>query len=73
MRLHKSWRLLYVLPLIFLAIFYFYPLLSILSVSLAPQGRLDLSGMQALWTRPYLAQVLWFTFWQAAVSTGLTL
>jgi len=73
MRLHKPWRLLYALPLIFLAIFYFYPLLSILSLSLMPQGRLDLSGVQALWTRPYLAQVLWFTFWQAAVSTGLTL
>jgi thiamine transport system permease protein len=65
--------LLYALPLLFLAIFYFYPLLSILSLSLAPQGRLDLSGVQALWTRPYLAQVLWFTFWQAVVSTGLTL
>ncbi len=73
MRLHKPWRLLYALPLIFLAIFYFYPLLSILSLSLMPQGRLDLSGVQALWTRPYLARVLWFTFWQAAVSTGLTL
>ncbi len=72
-RLHKPWRLLYALPLIFLAIFYFYPLLSILGLSLAPEGRLDLSGVQALWTRPYLAQVLWFTFWQAVVSTGLTL
>ena len=40
---------------------------------LAPQGRLDLSGVQELWTRPYLVQVLWFTLWQAAVSTGLTL
>jgi thiamine transport system permease protein len=65
--------LLYALPLIFLAIFYFYPLFSILGLSLAPQGRLDLSGVQALWTRPYLAQVLWFTFWQAAASTALTL
>ncbi len=72
-RIHKPWRWLYALPLIFLAIFYFYPLLSILSLSLAPQGRLDLSGVQALWTRPYLAQVLWFTLWQAVVSTVLTL
>jgi thiamine transport system permease protein len=72
-RLNKPWRLLYALPLIFLAIFYFYPLLSILGLSLAPGGRLDLSGVQALWTRPYLAQVLWFTVWQAVASTGLTL
>ncbi len=73
MRLHKAWRLLYALPLIFLAIFYFYPLLTILSLSLLPGGRLNLSGVQALWARPYLAQVLWFTCWQALASTALTL
>ena len=73
MRLNKPWRLLYTLPLLFLAVFYFYPLLSILSLSLAPEGRLDLSGLEALWTRPYLARVLWFTLWQAAASTALTL
>jgi thiamine transport system permease protein len=73
LRLNKPWRLLYALPLLFLAVFYFYPLLSILSLSLAPEGRLDLSGVQALASRAYLAQVLWFTFWQAAASTALTL
>ena len=73
MRLNRPWRLLYALPLLFLAVFYFYPLLSILGVSLAPGGRLDLSGVQALATRPYLAEVLWFTLWQAAASTALTL
>lgn len=73
MRLKRPWRLLYALPLVFLAIFYFYPLFSILSLSLAPEGRLDLGGVQALATRPYLARVLWFTCWQAVVSTGLTL
>lgn len=73
MRLHKPWRLLYLLPLAFLAVFYFYPLLSILTLSLAPQGRLAPGGLEALWTRPYLARVLWFTLWQAAASTALTL
>lgn len=73
MRSGKVWRGLYALPLLFLALFYFYPLLSILALSLAPQGKLDLSGVAALWTRPYLAQVLWFTLWQAAASTALTL
>jgi thiamine transport system permease protein len=72
-RFHPAWRLLYALPLLFLALFYFYPLLSILSLSLAPEGRLDLSGVQALASRAYLAQVLWFTLWQAAASTALTL
>lgn len=73
MRLYKSRRLLYALPLAFLAVFYFYPLLSILSLSLAPQGQLNLSGLEALVTRPYLARVVWFTVWQAAASTALTL
>ena len=68
-----TWRLLYALPLLFLAAFYFYPLLSILGLSLVEKGRLDLSGVAAVAARPYLLRVLWFTVWQAALSTGLTL
>ena len=64
---------LYLLPLVFLAVFYFYPLLSILGLSLAPEGRLDLGGLAELVARPYFARVLWFTFWQAVASTVLTL
>ena len=36
--------LLFALPLIFLALFFFNPLLAILGVSLAPNSQLDLSG-----------------------------
>jgi thiamine transport system permease protein len=61
------------LPLLFLAIFFFYPLLSILAVSLAPEGQLDLSGFTELITSPYYRDTLWFTTWQAALSTLLTL
>ncbi|MBE7550552.1 MAG: iron ABC transporter permease [Anaerolineales bacterium] len=61
------------LPLAFLLLFYFYPLLSILTFSFAPEGRLDLAALQTLITSSYYAKTLWFTLWQAALSTGLTL
>lgn len=61
------------MPLIFLAVFFFYPLLSIFQVSLAPEGQLDLSGFARLVTSEYYRETLWFTLWQAALSTLLTL
>ena len=66
-------RLLYALPLAFLAAFLFYPLLSILGVSLAPQGRIDLSPLRDLIGSAYHLRTIWFTTWQAALSTALTL
>ncbi len=65
--------LLYLLPLAFLAVFFFYPLASIFALSLAPQGTLDLSALRKLVSTSYYARTLWFTVWQAAVSTLLTL
>lgn len=72
-RVNPLTYLLYALPLAFMAIFYFYPLLSILGLGLAPEGKVDLSGFAALVERPYLGRVLWFTVWQALLSTALTL
>ncbi|HEX8682745.1 MAG TPA: iron ABC transporter permease [Ardenticatenaceae bacterium] len=63
----------FAVPIAFLAIFFFYPLLSIFQVSFAPGGQPDLSGFVALVTRPYYRELLWFTTWQAALSTVLTL
>jgi thiamine transport system permease protein len=63
----------FAVPIAFLAIFFFYPLLSIFQVSFAPDGQPDLSGFVALVTRPYYRELLWFTTWQAALSTLLTL
>lgn len=60
------------LPLVFLLLFYFYPLASILALSLAPQGRLDLTSLARLVSSPYYLKTLWFTVWQAALSTLLT-
>jgi thiamine transport system permease protein len=65
--------LVYALPLVFLAVFLFYPLLTILSVSLAPQGQLDLASLGVLISDRYYLHTIWFTAWQAALSTALTL
>lgn len=60
-------RLPYLIPVAFLAIFFFYPLAHILSLSLTFEaiGRVLTTG--------YFGEVLWFTTWQAALSTVLTL
>jgi thiamine transport system permease protein len=59
--------------LTFLALFYFYPLFSIFRLSLAPEGQLALTALRGLVSTPYYARTLWFTTWQAALSTLLTL
>ena len=70
-----TWRtaLLWLAPLIFLALFYFYPLGSILNTSFA-RGTGGAGGAfrEAL-TSPAELGVVWFTFWQATISTLLTL
>jgi thiamine transport system permease protein len=73
----RKWGLLrhglLLVPLLFLLLFFFYPLASIFQVSLAPEGQLDLSGFTELVSSAYYRNTLWFTFWQAALSTVLTL
>jgi len=72
--MNRRWpQLIYAVPLLFLALFFFYPLYSIFALSLAPEGALDLQPLRVLITQPYYARVLWFTIWQAALSTLLTL
>jgi thiamine transport system permease protein len=66
-------RLLLLLPLAFLAVFFFYPLATITARGLAPQGVLDLSAFGKIVGSEFYRETLWFTFWQAAVSTILTL
>lgn len=59
--------ILFLLPFAFLALFFFYPLANIIGVSLT------VDAVARLFTRSYYLDVLWFTIWQAAVSTILTL
>jgi len=65
--------LLYLLPLGFLGVFFFYPLLAVVVQSFAPGGRLDLAPIANLWREPYFGRALWFTTWQATLSTAVTL
>lgn len=65
--------LLLTLPILFLTLFFFYPLFSIFEISFLPKGILDLSGFMTLIERPYYRELIGFTFWQAVLSTVLTL
>ncbi len=60
-----------VLPLAFLALFYFFPLFEIFSVSIFPKGRPDLSGFTKVFFYNSYLRVIVFTVFQAAISTLL--
>lgn len=59
--------------LLFLLLFYFYPLIKILLLSFFPDKTLGRGSLDQLFGSDVYARVLWFTLWQAAVSTLLTL
>jgi thiamine transport system permease protein len=65
--------LLAIVPIAFLAVFFLYPVLAIVGRGLAPNGTLDLDPLRAVVDDPALRHVIWFTVWQAALSTVLTL
>jgi thiamine transport system permease protein len=65
--------ILYSLPIIFLLLFFFYPVLEIFRVSLFPTDSLDTTGIMRVFTEPYYREVLGFTAWQALWSTVLTM
>ena len=64
---------LFIIPLAFLGVFFFYPLAAVIWESFAPGGQLNLAPVADLWREPYFGRALWFTTWQATLSTGLTL
>jgi thiamine transport system permease protein len=64
--------LLALVPLGFLAAFFVYPVATIVGRGLTPSGELDLSPLREVLEDPALRQVMWFTVWQAALSTVLT-
>ena len=70
MSLSRTQRvLLAAIPLLFLGLFFIYPILTIFGISLFPDGRFDAASLRALWEKPYYLRVVWFTIWQAAAST----
>lgn len=64
--------LLALVPLAFFAVFFAYPVAKIVGRGLAPDGILDLDPLREVVTDPSLRHVIWFTVWQATVSTVLT-
>ncbi|MFI5046112.1 MAG: ABC transporter permease [Acidimicrobiia bacterium] len=62
-----------IVPLAFLGVFFVYPVATIMARGLVVDGSLDLSPLGDVLTDPGLQHVIWFTVWQAAVSTLLTL
>ena len=61
------------LPLAFVGLFFVFPVAAILVRGLAPNGVLDLAVPLQVLARPQTRDIAWFTFWQAALSTLLTL
>jgi thiamine transport system permease protein len=69
----RGWRALsYGVPLAFLAVFFVFPLASILERGLRAGGG-DLSSPLDVLTDPLTREIVWFTVWQAAASTALTI
>ena len=66
-------RLLLLVPLAYLAIFFAYPLGSILERSLGGDSGFGFDPFRVLLSDSYYLGRIWFTIWQAVVSTLLTL
>ncbi|MFW5933760.1 MAG: ABC transporter permease, partial [Actinomycetota bacterium] len=60
-------------PIGFLAVFFLWPVATIVATGLAPDGDLQLGAVGRVLTDPSVRSVAWFTLWQAVVSTSLTL
>ncbi len=61
------------IPLLFLAYFFIYPLVTVLVTGFFSDGQIDLGPIEAVLGRSALLNVAWFTLWQAVASTLLTL
>lgn len=65
--------ILYSLPLLFLTVFFLLPLWAILQRALFSAGSLATHNIGAVFTNRSFLKVIWFSTWQAALSTALTL
>jgi len=72
--LTRGWALaLAVPPLVFLGLFFLWPVANILALGLAPEGELELAHVLHTWTEPFVLDIVLFTLALAGVSTLLTL
>ncbi len=60
-------------PAVFFVVFFGYPVIAIVSRGLREGGRWHFGRIGQVLSDPDVLQVLWFTVWQAAASTALTL
>lgn len=61
------------LPVAFFAVFFAYPVVAIVARGLRPDGAWELGRVGDVLADPAIRHVLWFTTWQALLSTALTL
>jgi len=69
----RSTALLLAAPIAFLAAFFLWPVANIVAEGLHDDDGWTLGGASQVLGDPELRQVMWFTLWQAAASTVLTL
>ncbi|MBD9731862.1 iron ABC transporter permease [Streptomyces sp. H28] len=60
-------------PVVFFAVFFAYPVAAIVARGMKVDGVWQFGRIGEVLAQPDVRQVLWFTTWQALVSTGLTL
>lgn len=60
-------------PACFFLVFYFYPLSGIFMKSFFPEGKMDLFFLDQVFSSTRMIKIIGFTFWQAGLSTVLTL
>ncbi|MFJ6720193.1 ABC transporter permease [Streptomyces sp. NPDC091259] len=60
-------------PLVFFGLFFAYPVAAIVGRGLKTDAGWQFGRFGEVLARPDIAEVLWFTTWQALASTGLTL
>lgn len=72
-RTQVVWYGLLLVPVLFLAVFFFYPVITIMLWSFRPDGTWDFSGFGRILTAPYYRETIVFTIWQAFLSTVLTM
>lgn len=68
-----GWILAAALPLAFVAVFFAWPVASIVGRGLFPEGILDVAGILEVLSRPRTQRIIGFTIGMAAAATAITL
>ena len=69
--LRRRWALvLAVPPLVFLGLFFLWPVANILALGVAPDGQLQLGSVLETWARPFVLDMVLFTLALAGALDG---